>query len=716
MLRWSTIDPGDLDILGFGQEFQEIKAADQQLSETIHFFTEVREFVRERADLERDFARKLEALARKYAGKRSKTEKRSSGFFGGGSGGGSNAVGGGSPSSPVPPTGSDEESGTSTLQKSWSTLLHETENTAKTHLNLSDALSHDICERLKNLSSKKDDARKKHITFTQRLQTERDKIYDEKDKAKHKYDAACDAVEVAKQKHNRAPDDRTAGKLKRSWHQEIVDLQNHKNMYIVTLAVANACKHKYYAQDVPEVLSHMQTLLQATHQGLKQILTDYVNLDLTSLTRLTQHVAKSRASVEAIDPERDVEVWKSGRGGVEKIKGAETGEFEFVACGLWRDDDKMASDTYAHTFLFNKLQKIRKRLAVVEEEIAFKRKALEGTRTLWEAYVKDPKCGDADDVNEGMLETMRDLVVLEGLKKKYETKVSCVVGVIGEPSPEDKPHALRGTSFTIPTTCDYCYQTIWGVAKAGLTCKECGYNAHVKCELKIPPRCSGKKGVVVRPVVGSVGVPDLTGTGMGAAMSSTPVERRSTSPTTSVASSRAGSRDSMISVASSAISHRQSMLEPGSLAFVLYDYAPAASATDEVAVLEGNTVKVLEKDDGSGWTTVQVGDRKGVVPTTYIEAAPPIFSGLVGVGEAAAAAEGGVKEGAQVEGEEVKKGDEGVEMVARYEYEATGSDELSMKIGQVLRVLEEDDGSGWVMASDGSKEGLVPTSYLQSKE
>lgn len=32
-------------------------------------------------------------------------------------------------------------------------------------------------------------------------------------------------------------------------------------------------------------------------------------------------------------------------------------------------------------------------------------------------------------------------------------------------------HDFKSASFTIPTTCDLCQATIWGIAKQGFTCK-----------------------------------------------------------------------------------------------------------------------------------------------------------------------------------------------------------------------------------------------------
>jgi len=49
-----------------------------------------------------------------------------------------------------------------------------------------------------------------------------------------------------------------------------------------------------------------------------------------------------------------------------------------------------------------------------------------------------------------------------------------------------------------------------------------------------------------------------------------------------------------------------------------------------------------------------------------------------------------------------------------FEYTATSPYELSIDEGEMVTVLEEDDGSGWVkVANSSGGKGLVPASYVE---
>lgn len=49
-----------------------------------------------------------------------------------------------------------------------------------------------------------------------------------------------------------------------------------------------------------------------------------------------------------------------------------------------------------------------------------------------------------------------------------------------------------------------------------------------------------------------------------------------------------------------------------------------------------------------------------------------------------------------------------------YEYTSTSPYELSISEGETFKVLEEDDGCGWIKVENNSgKKGLVPASYVE---
>lgn len=50
---------------------------------------------------------------------------------------------------------------------------------------------------------------------------------------------------------------------------------------------------------------------------------------------------------------------------------------------------------------------------------------------------------------------------------------------------------------------------------------------------------------------------------------------------------------------------------------------------------------------------------------------------------------------------------------ALYAYEAAGDDEVSISAGELVEVVEEDDGSGWTLVKSLSGTGLVPTTYIE---
>ncbi|TRY94513.1 hypothetical protein DNTS_003540 [Danionella cerebrum] len=53
----------------------------------------------------------------------------------------------------------------------------------------------------------------------------------------------------------------------------------------------------------------------------------------------------------------------------------------------------------------------------------------------------------------------------------------------------DMPHRFRVNNYMSPTFCEHCGTLLWGLARQGLKCEECGMNVHHKCQRKVANLC-----------------------------------------------------------------------------------------------------------------------------------------------------------------------------------------------------------------------------------
>uniref|UniRef100_A0A3Q3ARE4 Protein kinase C n=1 Tax=Kryptolebias marmoratus TaxID=37003 RepID=A0A3Q3ARE4_KRYMA len=53
----------------------------------------------------------------------------------------------------------------------------------------------------------------------------------------------------------------------------------------------------------------------------------------------------------------------------------------------------------------------------------------------------------------------------------------------------DMPHRFKVYNYKSPTFCQHCGTLLWGLARQGLKCEECGMNVHHKCQKKVANLC-----------------------------------------------------------------------------------------------------------------------------------------------------------------------------------------------------------------------------------
>lgn len=491
-----------------------------------------------------------------------------------------------------------------------------------------DQIASKVGEEFKKLATKQDDMRKKHVSFSQRLATDRDRNISDKDKAKQKYDEACDIVETSRQRQEKAEDkDRGLDKAKERYAQDIIDMNNSKNTYLIAIKVANRQKEKYYVQDLPTLMDHMQELNELRTIRAQSIWQTSVKLESDLLKQSQKRLDEVVSSLNKINTKFDSAIFIRYNRNVWTMPP----DYEFEPSPIWMDTPDMVNDEPAKIFLNNKLAKSKKRLIEIQPTIQAKAREISGLKTLREAYSENNALGNPDEVTDGMLESIRHNVLLETVAATLQTEVEMVVATVGDTETDQVQHDFKTASFTIPTTCDYCQSTIWGLAKQGFTCKECGFNCHAKCEMKVPADC--KKG--------------------GGKM-----RRVTTTSASSLISTPAPNTAASIDTTAIAI------------------YAYEARDDNELTIAEGDVVSILEADDGSGWVRASISGSDGLIPAAYIR----------------------IRSNRRVR--------------AMYDYEAQEEGELSIKEGDHL-TIEEDAGDGWLTAKIASGDtGLIPANYV----
>ncbi|KAE8257321.1 hypothetical protein A4X13_0g2439 [Tilletia indica] len=664
-------------------------------------------FLTERSALEREYAQKLQALVKKA---RAAKDKRLT-----------ESIAGPDPSKAWSPDAVRR----STLHTFLNTLFTGTEQIAQHHAQAADALATCSTE-LSTAARRKEENRKRQSQYCQQLITERDDVYATRLKAKAKYDELCSEVESARQKREKAAsDDRHADRAAKQFEQAEVDMWNGKNAYIIAIAKANASKTKFYRQDLPAAQDTLQRLWSINTSRITSIL----NRSLTNLQQLTESVQTQLTQI--IEKASSVKCTDDNALFIEynHRRFVEPSDWAFEPCQGFFDTPEMTTAGSPKTVLQNVLIRDRKKIADVSNTIESKRRELVGLEELCDAYQGNEKLGNVDDVMDNLVESRRQFSTLDTSKTLLVAEITEITRAIGDDEGEARPHRFKHQAFAVPTTCNLCAGTIWGLSKQGAVCKPCGYTAHIKCEIKVPANCKNAPS----SLAGSSGL------GSGA----TTVSRASSVYSTATTSSTSTLNSATTRGGLSRMTMTNAFSPPNLAGFplrarVLYSFD--ATSPFETSVREGKVVDVLEEDeDGSGWTKVKSGaGEQGLVPTTYIEFIAPGDEENDGTGEEedeqpnlgeldGDAIEGGSGisgSGGTLKGRSsaaaavpVLPGGGGTERVrALYDFTGGTTDELSLRAGDVVQLTPNGFGyaEGWCegVLEDGRK-GIFPSSYVE---
>lgn len=694
----------------------------------IQFAQELRSFFKERSQIEKEHAIKLEQLSKKYS---SKLDKLGSLVMMTHSAITSNAVAnhdnGSRPSTPHgsgnSPTQKSLDSPTKrsiqgqygTLFQAWSDLLIETDAIAANYMRFSSDLTKKISDPLKSIIVESEALKKQQLSFAQEVEQDFLRSVREKDENKRKYDELCEQTDSTKQKFERAMDEKTAEKLKKTWQTCKNSMINAKHNYILSVEVANSRKNRYYQVDMPTILDRFQYFNEWRSRRLKNLMDIYLNLESEAAIENRVLANGMMEPVKRIDISADFRIFIENHRN-DPVASRQPPDFKFEPTLLWRDENRLLVDRQNHlskTYLLNRLLRHRKELVKCQKQLSETQVQLQGMRKLFNAYSDNMQTGDPEKVYQQMIDTERSLIKLENTQLEHQCIVETIQRVI-DPAELQSAHQLVKHKFTFPVQCELCHDKIWALAVySGLKCKLCGYCCHPKCEMKVPNDCKGN------------GRADLMGSGSnrqenteGISSANNLTKYLSSSNLMDISGGVDSGKDEFgqISVGIGAddmgsfddefdqdLRKSEPVYNNTEVARVLYSYE--AEEEGELTVLEGELVEICQGTDADGWIEVMKSDNpnaRGIVPVAYLERESNSIN----------AASNANNNDITLSSESERQRDHGIAKVI-FSYKAQQDNEMDILEGEILKVLEMGDDGWWKGEKQSGNVGDFPGSFVE---
>ncbi|TFK23395.1 hypothetical protein FA15DRAFT_670509 [Coprinopsis marcescibilis] len=631
----------------------------------LELIVDIREIYAARSILEREYATKLQTLAKKAADKKARIEH-------------------------LVVVGTDATKAydartmkSHTLNDAYDEIITSISSTADDHNANADALSTQVVDVLKVLERRSEEVKKKEAAHYQKLLSDRDKVYGDRLKSKQKYDEDCLEVESTRAKQNRATDDKHADRAAKQAEQQRNDMLNSKNVYLISIAIANQVKSRFYNGDLPKLEDEYQSIQTRLVQRLAKILIHCQSIQLQHLDAIKSRVASVQAKFNAVNTLKDQELYIS-----HNIRPfSEPLNWKFEPCTGHYDTEAMSVEPTPKVFIQNKLRRSKEKQQEIQALISSKKIEAGQLARQVKDYKPDHQTGKIDDFVDGYLEAEHQLGFYLISEHILKTEAETIVSAIGSDVGSQNPHQFKSSVFSIPTTCGYCKSSIWGLSKQGKTCKACGVSVHSKCELKIPANCGQEEEQPTSsPSLTRSNTSATTRTTVSSRLSvSTPANTQILTPTPSSFVKEPHSDESPPGEAYPTVS-------------ALFDFP--GSSEFELAIHEGEILHMVEPDDGSGWVKVSNSKgRSGLVPATYIEEAE---SNSVSPGPS------------------ISSFGSGQRVRAVYEYKSQGPDELSLYEGEVLELSSGSTGGRnyaegwWEGFNSQGRKGIFPSNYVES--
>jgi len=370
----------------------------------------------------------------------------------------------------------------------WTTQLSTLEARAAEHDRFSQDLLGQVAKALEVYRARYEDLRKSHADYQTRLLKERDSSYSELKKTKTKYDSICQEVENRRRK-TESSFDYGKQKAQNAYQQQLVEMHNQKNTYLISINVTNKLKERYYHEYVPELLDSLQDLSETRVAKMNSVWALASHLETAAMERSKEHLDRLSAEIPRNDPSLDSMMFAQHN----TTQWTEPPDMTFDPSPVWLDNESMAVDEASKTYLRNMLGKSKPLAREMKAEADKKHKELENMKRIRRSIREGKDKRDEAELVKALFWLSEETHAIERKRLTAEIEMSTITAVVGDLSLGAKNHSFKAETFKIPTNCDLCGDRIWGLSAKGQNCKDCGFTCHSKCEMKVPADCPGEQ-------------------------------------------------------------------------------------------------------------------------------------------------------------------------------------------------------------------------------
>lgn len=570
------------------------KPTDKWIKNDIAWMTDLEQFYKERALIEKEYSTKLQALCNRSFKRKAEIST-------------SVSVG----DTPVVTPGSLE----SASLVAWNEVLSQSEKIAMDKLEFSQKLETNIAKELANAQNRYNAIRHKWKGFHANLITERDAYYEEVNKAKKAYDTACSSMESQRSKKEHSSSEKAGRKVR----DKEVDMNVAKNRYLVKINVANRLKDKYYYQDLPELLDTLQAVNESRVSRVNFILKNADDLERRCNAKVDSRLNAADDVISQNDPHLDTAMFI--RHNASDFR--EPQDFYYIPSPIWHDDDAFVVDKEEE---FTQLKKdLTKSIALYEEneKVSEQEKQKYGQALELKKELKDcPSAQDflkKEDVLSSLLFNLQNFAASDNKK------------VISEVEIETIQNASEGKDLTLdePTTKK---KSRLSFLKLGKSSSDDTKSLHslssrantIQTHSSVPGRLFGALHISANePKAKSLYDYEAAGSDEVSLVSGEQVHvivNDDGSGWTTI--KNASGQEGLVPTSYLDIPKKKGpKVAPRKKSGkktcqALFDYE--AQGDDEISLVAGDTIAVVTPDDGSGWTEGEIDGQTGLFPTSYV--------------------------------------------------------------------------------------------------